>query len=40
LLLSAEPTFAKGNDVIGIEVDQNGKVLKKESEKGEQGHKH
>jgi uncharacterized membrane protein YkoI len=34
-----EAHVRKGNDVLGIEVDASGKVLKKESEKGEKQHK-
>jgi uncharacterized membrane protein YkoI len=35
-----EAHVRKGNDVMGIKVDQNGKVLGRESEKGEKGHKY
>jgi uncharacterized membrane protein YkoI len=34
-----EAHVKKGNDVLGIEVDASGKVLKRESEKAEKQHK-
>jgi hypothetical protein len=34
-----EAHVRKGNELIGIEVDQDGKLLGRHSEKGEQGHK-